>query len=62
MNASQFATARGISRQRVSQLIKAGRIPEAFQVGKVWLIPEEAPILPGKTENGRPHYKDIKTP
>jgi predicted site-specific integrase-resolvase len=62
MNASQFAAARGISRQRVHQFIREGRIPTAFQVGKIWLIPEDAEILPGKTKNGRPPYKSIKTP
>ena len=35
------STAAGICEQRVGQLLVGGRFPNAFKLGRVWLIPEE---------------------
>jgi predicted nucleotidyltransferase len=47
-----FARARGVSPQRVRQLLAAGRIPGALRVGGRWVIPADAPIL--RAAPGRP--------
>lgn len=58
MTVSEAAFRLGISRQRVHQLLKAGRILGAYQKdeGGTWVIPVSAlsMIQPGKTPNGRP--------
>lgn len=43
----------GVSRQRVHQLIKQGRL-EAEQVGHIWIIPESALDDIKKVPMGRP--------
>lgn len=47
-----FARARGVSPQRVRQLLAAGRIPGALRVGGRWVIPADAPIR--RAPGGRP--------
>ena len=47
-----FARARGVSPQRVRQLLAAGRIPGALRVGGRWVIPADAPVR--RTPSGRP--------
>lgn len=41
----EFARLRGISEQRVRQLLKSGRIPGARKIGRNWAIPENALAL-----------------
>jgi excisionase family DNA binding protein len=50
----------GVSRQYINKLLKQGRLPGAYQVGRAWIIPEEAldNIEPRKV--GRPR-KDNKS-
>ncbi len=43
LSASQTAEHWGISRRRVQILCSQGRIPGAFKVGKVWVVPNDAP-------------------
>lgn len=47
-----FARARGVSPQRIRQLLAAGKIPGALRVGGRWAIPADAPIR--RTPAGRP--------
>jgi predicted nucleotidyltransferase len=47
-----FARARGVSPQRIRQLLAAGRIAGALRVGGRWAIPADAPIR--RTPAGRP--------
>lgn len=47
-----FARARGVSPQRVRQLLAAGRIPGALRIGGRWVIPADAPVRPAPA--GRP--------
>jgi len=53
LSISQYAARQGISRQRVQQLVQAGRVPGAVRVpmpgargGRLWLIPRSAVISP----------------
>jgi len=39
----QIATKWGVTRGRVHQLIKAGKIPGVMRLGRDWLIPANAP-------------------
>jgi len=47
-----FARARGVSPQRIRQLLAAGKIPGALRVGGRWVIPADAPIR--RAPAGRP--------
>ena len=52
MSSSHFARARGLSEQRVRQLLAAKKIVGAFRVGARWAIPADAAIR--RTPAGRP--------
>lgn len=45
-SAPEFARLRGVSEQRVRQLLKDGRIPGARKIGRNWVIPEDATPAP----------------
>jgi predicted nucleotidyltransferase len=47
-----YARARGVSPQRIRQLLAAGKVPGALRVGGRWVIPADAPIL--RSAPGRP--------
>jgi predicted nucleotidyltransferase len=47
-----FARARGVSPQRIRQLLAAGKIPGALRIGGRWAIPADAPIR--RAPAGRP--------
>ena len=46
MSVAEAAIRLGLSRQRVFQLCKDGRITGARKVGRLWVIPEGAKIEP----------------
>ena len=50
---TQAATAWGISRRRVQQLLLSGRVPGAYWIGRDWLIPVNTP-KPIERPRGRP--------
>jgi predicted nucleotidyltransferase len=51
-SSAEFAHARGLSEQRVRQLLAAGKVAGALRVGARWAIPADAPIR--RTQAGRP--------
>jgi predicted nucleotidyltransferase len=42
VSSSEYARRKGISSQRVRQLLKAGRVPGARKIGRNWIVPLEA--------------------
>ena len=52
LSSVEFARARGLSEQRVRQLLAAGKIPGAQRIGARWAIPADAAIR--RTAAGRP--------
>src|SRR3990172_4024534 len=52
LSSAEFARARGLSAQRVRQLLAAGKVAGAFRVGARWAIPADAAIR--RTPAGRP--------
>jgi predicted nucleotidyltransferase len=52
LSSAEFARARGLSEQRVRQLLAAGRVPGAVRIGARWAIPADATIRRGRA--GRP--------
>lgn len=48
LTTDEAAECAGLSRLRIQQLCKARRIPGARLQGRVWLIPENFEIKPGK--------------
>jgi len=56
LNASQAAAELGVSRMRMVQLCRLGRIAGARKVGKVWVIPTPVTRIPGRP--GRPPAGD----
>ncbi len=51
-SSAEFARARGLSEQRVRQLLAAGKVEGALRVGARWAIPQDAAIR--RTPAGRP--------
>jgi predicted nucleotidyltransferase len=52
VSSAEFARARGISEQRVRQLLAAGKVPGALRIGARWAIPAGAVVR--RTPAGRP--------
>jgi predicted nucleotidyltransferase len=52
LSSAEFARVRGISQQRVRQLLAAGRVAGAMRIGERWAIPAEAAIR--RMPAGRP--------
>ncbi len=52
LSCTQFARARGLSGQRVRQLLAAGRVAGALRIGARWAVPAEAAIR--RPPAGRP--------
>ncbi len=44
LSSAEFARARGVSEQRIRQLLAGGKIAGAFRVGARWAIPADAAI------------------
>ena len=49
----EAAKRNNLSRQRVSQLIAAGRVPGAMLIGTYWAIPENWKHIPTKRKPSR---------
>ena len=45
---AKFAARQGISPARVRQLCAVGRVSGARKVGKVWVVPADAYIIPAR--------------
>jgi predicted nucleotidyltransferase len=52
LSSTEFARARGLTPQRVRQLLAAGKVPGARRIGERWAIPGDAAIL--RVPAGRP--------
>lgn len=48
ITAQEAAEKRGVSIRRIQLLCRQRRIPGARYVGRVWLLPEDFTITPGK--------------
>ena len=56
LTATQYAKTAGMSRERVHQFLRAGRVPGAQKIGPgrgLWVIPEGAIVRRKKLVNGR---------
>lgn len=56
MTVEEFAEHEGYSKGSVRTLLKRGKIPRGFKVGKTWFLPEKSEII-GERYNTKKHQK-----